>query len=228
MKCDRSRHNYWMIIARKNRTSICLSIRLSSACQGLGCWGSRPSSVFQTSLSPAMLSISSWRIRVVPRQTGIHKFLQPVLCLPRSLQVSSKLISQAELRHQADKTHFDRFYLRSGSFGHYPALVIIGEVYRSSGKFRALPRGSAPSSAHWSVQVHGNMVNALYLQSSFLVLMTCQSALQVMATHPFTHTFIQRIYGQHFFYEGQFEVQHLAQGHFGIRLTQACCMLPLE
>ena len=33
--------------------------------------------------------------------------------------------------------------------------------------------------------------------------------------HPFTHTFIQCIYVQHFLYEkGQFGVQYLAQGHF--------------
>ena len=61
------------------------------------------------------------------------------------------------------------------------------------------------------------MVSGLYLYSTFLVLMTTQSALQYSLL-PITHTSIQCIYGQLFFYKGQFGVQHLAKGHFGMQM----------
>ena len=61
------------------------------------------------------------------------------------------------------------------------------------------------------------MVNGLYLYSSFLVLMTTQSATQYsFVIHPFTHTFI----GSTYFYEEPFGVQYLAQGHFVIQTNE--------
>ena len=68
-------------------------------------------------------------------------------------------------------------------------------------------------------------LNSLHLYCAFLVLTTTKSSLQYSSIiHPFTQTFIQCIYVQHFLYhtslihcwhsyQGQFGVQYLAQGH---------------
>ena len=54
------------------------------------------------------------------------------------------------------------------------------------------------------------MVNGLYLYSAFLVLMTTQSSLQYSFTFTHSHNLL--------FYEGQFRVQHLVQGHLGMQI----------
>ena len=56
----------------------------------------------------------------------------------------------------------------------------------------------------------------LYLYSAFLVLMTTQSSLQYSFT--FTHSHSASIISTLLFYEGQFSVQHLAQGHIGMQM----------
>ena len=60
----------------------------------------------------------------------------------------------------------------------------------------------------------------LYLYSSFLVLMTTQSALQYSFTftHSHTHSYSASITSTLLFYGGLFGVQHLAQGHFGMQM----------
>ena len=59
----------------------------------------------------------------------------------------------------------------------------------------------------------------LYLYG-FLVLMTTQSSLQYSFTfaHSQTHSYSASISSTFLFYEGQFGVQHLAQGHFGMQM----------
>ena len=49
------------------------------------------------------------------------------------------------------------------------------------------------------------------LYSTFLVLMTTQSSLH-------THSYSASISSTLLFYEAQFRVQHLAQGHFGMQM----------
>ena len=58
----------------------------------------------------------------------------------------------------------------------------------------------------------------LYFYSTFLVLMTTQSSLQYSFTftQSHTHSYSASISSTLLFYEGQFRVQHLAQGHFGM------------
>ena len=71
----------------------------------------------------------------------------------------------------------------------------------------------------------------LYLYSAFLVLMTTQSSLQYSFTFTqlHTHSYSASISSTLLFYEGQFGVQHLAQGHFGMQTsmfrseTGSCC-----
>ena len=60
----------------------------------------------------------------------------------------------------------------------------------------------------------------LYLYSAFLVLMTTQSALQYSFTFTQSHTpsYCASISSTLLFYEAQFGVQHLAQGHFGMQI----------
>ena len=59
----------------------------------------------------------------------------------------------------------------------------------------------------------------LYLYSAFLVLMTTQSTLQYnfTFTQSHTHSYSASISCTLLFYEAQFGVQHLAQGHFGMQ-----------
>ena len=59
----------------------------------------------------------------------------------------------------------------------------------------------------------------LYLYSAFLVLMTTQRSLQYSFTFTQSHTNSYRasISSTLLFYEAQFRVQHLAQGHFGMQ-----------
>ena len=56
----------------------------------------------------------------------------------------------------------------------------------------------------------------LYLYSAFLALMTTQRSLQYSFT--FTHSHSASIGSTLLFYGGQFGVQHLAQGHFGLQI----------
>ena len=60
----------------------------------------------------------------------------------------------------------------------------------------------------------------LYLYSTFLVLMTTQSSLQYSFTftQSHTHSHSASISSTLLFYEAQFRVQHLAQGHFGMQI----------
>ena len=60
----------------------------------------------------------------------------------------------------------------------------------------------------------------LYLYSAFLVLMTTQSSLQYSFTftQSHTHSYSASISSTLLFYEAQFGVQHLAQGHFGMQI----------
>ena len=60
----------------------------------------------------------------------------------------------------------------------------------------------------------------LYLYSAFLVLMTTQSSLQYSFTftQSHTHSYSASMSNTLLFYEGQFEVQHLAQGHLGMQM----------
>ena len=57
-------------------------------------------------------------------------------------------ISKAEPSHPTKEAHFGRLYPRSYSYGHYPKLMTIVEGW--TGKSRALPSGSAPSTLQWS------------------------------------------------------------------------------
>ena len=59
----------------------------------------------------------------------------------------------------------------------------------------------------------------LYLYSTFLVLMTTQSSLQYSFTftQSHTHSYSASISSTLLFYEAQFRVLHLAQGHFGMQ-----------
>ena len=59
----------------------------------------------------------------------------------------------------------------------------------------------------------------LYLYSTFLVLMTTQSSLQYSFpfTQSHTHSYSASISSTLLFYEAQFKVQHLAQGHFSMQ-----------
>ena len=56
----------------------------------------------------------------------------------------------------------------------------------------------------------------LYLYRAFLVLMTTQSSLQYSFT--FTLSYSASIRSTFLFYEGQLEVQHLAQEHFAMQM----------
>ena len=58
------------------------------------------------------------------------------------------------------------------------------------------------------------------LYSTFLVLMTTQSTLQYSFTftQSHKHSYSASISSTLLFYEGQFRVQHLAQGHFGMQI----------
>ena len=67
----------------------------------------------------------------------------------------------------------------------------------------------------WS-QINGKCF--FYLYSTFLVLMTTQSSLQYSFTFKHTHSYSASIGSTLLFYEGQFGVQHLAQGHFGMQM----------
>ena len=60
----------------------------------------------------------------------------------------------------------------------------------------------------------------LYSYSAFLVLMTTQSSLQYSFTftQSHTHPYSASISSTLLFYEAQFGVQHLAQGHFGMQI----------
>ena len=60
----------------------------------------------------------------------------------------------------------------------------------------------------------------LYLYSTFLVLMTTQSSLQYSFTftQSHTHSYSASTSSTLLFYEAQFGVQHLAQGHFGMQI----------
>ena len=60
----------------------------------------------------------------------------------------------------------------------------------------------------------------LYLYSAFLVLMTTQSSLQYSFTftQSHTHSYSASISSTLLFYEAQFRVQHLAQGHFSMQM----------
>ena len=62
------------------------------------------------------------------------------------------------------------------------------------------------------------MVNCLYLYSAFLAMMTPQRALKYSS--PFTHIHTVHLLTPPFFYEGQFGVQHFAQGHFGMQMGE--------
>ena len=61
----------------------------------------------------------------------------------------------------------------------------------------------------------------LYSYSSFLVLMTTQSSLQYSFTftQSHTHSYSASMGSTLLFYEAQFRVQHLAQGHFGMQIV---------
>ena len=58
------------------------------------------------------------------------------------------------------------------------------------------------------------------LYSAFLVLMTTQSSLQYSFTFTYSHTqsYSASISSTLLFYEGQFGVPHLAQGHLGMQM----------
>ena len=60
----------------------------------------------------------------------------------------------------------------------------------------------------------------LYYYRAFLVLMTTQSSLQYSFTftQSHTHSYSASISSTLLFYEGQFRVQLLAQGHFGMQI----------
>ena len=60
----------------------------------------------------------------------------------------------------------------------------------------------------------------LYLYSTFLVLMTTQSTLQYSFTftQSHTHSYSASISSTSLFYEAQFRVKHLAQGHCGMQI----------
>ena len=60
----------------------------------------------------------------------------------------------------------------------------------------------------------------LHLYCAFLVLMTSQSSLQYSFTftQSHTHSYSASISSTLLFYEAQFGIQHLAQGHFGMQI----------